>query len=124
MKDKQELVRLSFDICEKTFGSGDDLQAFESFFRFSRGFASTLSGSGDKFFECVNYCRDNPEASSLYLGKSGKNAAGAIRRWANGILSKEELKELSPDELAYVFGCCARICKSAVPYQNDKFRRN
>ncbi|MCD8094863.1 MAG: hypothetical protein LUE12_01880 [Ruminococcus sp.] len=107
--ERKELLRLVKSM---------DFEAdYEKFYRFAQTYVFNLQrkciDSSDSLFKVLKYCKDNYRSKnvSYRLGLSGKSA-NKIEPWCNFINSRSfELEKLSLEELNYVFGCCARLCK-------------
>jgi hypothetical protein len=104
---KESLIKLAFSM---------DLEpAYEKLYRFAQNYVHRLkmknTESYDDFIQCIKYCKDHPQTAAARVGISGKDY-GRLQRWSGYILNCDELKNLSFEELCYVFACCARFCKA------------
>lgn len=103
---KENLIKLAFSM--------DIEPTYEKLYRFAQNYVHRLkmkeADKSDEFFQCIKYCKDHPQVVKSRMGISGKDI-NRLQRWSGYILNCNDLKNLSLEEMCYVFACCARFCK-------------
>lgn len=90
----------------------------EKFYRFAQkyifGMQSRHASDNAEFFEAVMYCSNHAGQEHIrkMMGISGRDTT-EIKKWCKHIQNESELKELTLDDLNYIFGYCARLAKIA-----------